>query len=161
MNVMPFVYDDGGRELAGYRGHASDCVCRSICIVTGLPYDDVYRELALGNATQRRRRCQPRGERSARNGISTGRVWFKRYMERLGFEWVPTMGIGSGCRVHLAAGELPSGRLVVRVSGHLTAVVDGVIRDTFDPQRRTTEIYPNGEQREYDRCVYGYWRLAR
>jgi len=43
---------------------------------------------------------------------------------------VPTMAIGSGCKVHLADGELPPGRLVVSVSKHYTAVTDGVIHDT-------------------------------
>jgi hypothetical protein len=56
------------------------------------------------------------------------------------------MQIGSGCTVHLSADELPSGRLVVSVSKHLTAVIDGVIHDTHDPSRRGT------------RCVYGYWQ---
>jgi hypothetical protein len=76
------------------------------------------------------------------------RLWFKEYVALLGFEWVPTMLIGSGCKVHLADGELPMGRLVVAVSKHYTAVIDGVIHDTYDPSRGGS------------RCVYGYWRLA-
>ena len=56
------------------------------------------------------------------------------------------MQIGSGCTVHLRADELPPGRLVVSVSKHLTAVIDGVIHDTHDCSRRGT------------RCVYGYWQ---
>jgi hypothetical protein len=58
------------------------------------------------------------------------------------------MQIGSGCTVHLKANELPAGRLVVSVSKHLTAVVDGVIHDTHDCSRGET------------RCVYGYWQQA-
>jgi hypothetical protein len=34
------------------------------------------------------------------------------------------MKIGQGCRVHLRAGELPDGKLVVRVSRHMVAVID-------------------------------------
>ncbi len=56
------------------------------------------------------------------------------------------MAIGSGCTVHLRIGELPAGRLVVSLSKHMTAVIDGVIHDTYDPSRGGT------------RCVYGYWR---
>lgn len=41
---------------------------------------------------------------------------------------------------------IPDDGLVVRLSKHLCAVVDGVVRDTFDPTRGG------------DRCVYGYWR---
>ncbi len=55
------------------------------------------------------------------------------------------MKIGQGCTVHLRADELPGGRLIVRVSRHMCAVIDGVIHDTHDPSRAGT------------RCVYGYW----
>jgi hypothetical protein len=68
-----------------------------------------------------------------------------KVMEHLGWEWVPTMKIGTGCRVHLRADELPSGRLIAATSGHWCAVIDGTIHDTHDPSR-------GGK-----RCVYGYW----
>lgn len=79
-------------------------------------------------------------------------------MARLGFVWTPTMSIGSGCKVHLVAGELPMGRLVVRVSKHVTAVIDGVVHDTFDPQSSTMWFGTDGNlERTSERCVYGYW----
>jgi hypothetical protein len=49
-----FIFNDGGRAEAGYKGQTGDCVCRSICIVTGKPYDEVYQALAEGNFTQRK-----------------------------------------------------------------------------------------------------------
>lgn len=55
----------------------------------------------------------------------------RRYMESIGWEWTPTMKIGQGCRVHLCAEELPSGRLVVSVSRHSVAVIDGVVHDIY------------------------------
>ncbi len=58
-----------------------------------------------------------------------------------------SMQIGSGCKVHLRADELTSGRLVANVSRHFVAVIDGVIHDTHDCSRDGT------------RCVYGYWRV--
>jgi hypothetical protein len=61
---------------------------------------------------------------------------------------VPTMQIGSGCRVHLRADELPAGRIICQVSRHLCAVIDGVVYDTHDPTRDGT------------RCVYGYWHKS-
>ena len=84
---------------------------------------------------------------TADEGINTNRLWFKRYMEGLGFRWTPTMHVGQGCKVHLVAEELPAGRLVASVSRHYVAVIDGVIRDLTDPSRGGT------------RCVYGYWAL--
>jgi hypothetical protein len=170
---MRFLFNDGGRRLAGFAGVAGDCVTRSIAIATEQPYLDVYRALADGTATARSMRgCKSRG-RTARNGIQTRRQWFKRYMQSIGWTWTPTMLIGSGCTVHLDEAELPSGRLVVAVSKHYTAVINGVIHDTHDPTDRAATLYPlhsaevpkgatklangNGWIYEPRRCVYGYW----
>jgi hypothetical protein len=144
--MTKFVYNDGGRTKAGYKGDAGDCVCRAIAIVTGRPYEEIYAKLATETGRQR---AGKRGKRtaSARNGINTKRKWFDDYMQSLGLVWVSCMSIGSGCQVHLRSDELPSGRLLVSVSRHMTAVIDGVIHDTHDPSR-------NGM-----RCVYGYYRL--
>ena len=133
-----YVYDDGGRKNAGYQGDAGDCVVRAVSIASGLPYKFVYDRLALGN--------QESGKaKSARNGVHIKKKWFKDYMISLGFKWVATMTIGSGCKVHLKPEELPKGKVIARVSKHCVAVVDGVIRDTYDSSRDGT------------RCVYGYW----
>lgn len=169
---MKFIYDDGGRKEAGYKGTAGDCVCRAITIVTGKPYAEIYDALANGSGNERKSRG-----RSARNGIRVKRKWFKEYMAQLGLEWTPTMFVGQGCKVHLLENELPKGRLVVSLSGHYTAVVDGVIYDIYDPSERGTTIYPPSYPKEHipkaaillengngwayrpDRCVYGYWSI--
>jgi hypothetical protein len=139
------VYNDGGRAAAGFRGNADDCVCRSIAIATGEAYLTIYERLnALGSLERTGKR--KRGKSTARTGVYKQTI--RRYMESIGWAWVPTMQIGSGCKVHLRSEELPSGRLVVQASKHLTAVIDGVIHDTHDPSRDGT------------RCVYGYWYKA-
>ena len=148
MEAIRYEYDDGGRG-DHFAGEARDCVCRAVAIATEIPYMAVYERLADGTANQRASRRTPKQARSARNGIYTKRKWFRDYMAELGFVWLPTMHVGSGCTVHLCAEELPSsGRLVVKLSRHLSAVIDGVVRDTHDPSRDGT------------RCVYGYWRLG-
>ena len=135
---MPWVADDGGRAAAGWAAaHAGDCVARSVAIATGLFYETVYADLAALSAAAG-------GKRSARDGVI--RKVYSEYLVSLGWTWTPTMAIGSGCTVHLRVGELPTGRLVVSLSKHMTAVVDGVVHDTYDPGRGGT------------RCVYGYWR---
>lgn len=171
--MLPFVYNDGGRQAAGFRGRAGDCVVRAVAIAAQLPYREVYDELSYGMMTQRKtKRAGP--EPSAANGVYVTRLWFKRYMTELGFVWVPTMTIGSGCKVHLSPGELPAGRLVVSVSKHYTAVIDGVIHDTFNcSAQRSSIIYPRGSTKvpklavplngggwlyTPERCVYGYWK---
>lgn len=142
-----YIYDDGGRKAAGFKGKASDCVARAVAIASGRPYAEIYDRLAKETGNQRRsKRTGKRSEASAARGINTNRKWFDDYMAELGFKWTPTMFVGQGCKVHLAKGELPMGRLVVSVSKHMVAVIDGVVRDTHDCTRHGT------------RCVYGFYR---
>lgn len=155
---LPYVYDDGGRSGAGFKGSTGDCVTRAVAIASGRPYAEVYAALAKGTGFQRAGKCGKRAA-SARNGIDVTRKWFKDYMRSIGFTFVPTMTIGSGCKVHLLKGELPQGRLVVSLSKHYAAVIDGVIRDTGDPTR-TTSKHQDGVTSLAHRCVYGYWVLA-
>jgi hypothetical protein len=139
---MQFVFDDGGRAAAGFKGMTGDCACRSIAIATGLPYQQVYDGLNAFGAKERTGR-RKKGRSSAREGIY--KYTMRRYMESIGWRWVPTMTIGSGCKVHLRSEELPTGRLVVALSRHFTTVIDGVIHDNHNPSR------------EGFRCVYGYY----
>jgi hypothetical protein len=138
-----FVHDDGGRAAAGYKGDApGDCACRAIAIATGTPYQTVYD--ALNGLGQRERVTKRRRHKSgARTGVH--KATFRKFLTDLGWTWVPTMFIGGGCKVHLRADELPSGRLIVSLSKHLTTVIDGVVHDTYDGSRDGT------------RCVYGYF----
>ena len=140
---MKLEYNDGGREDAGYRGYAGDCAVRAVAIATGKPYQEVYDAINLLAKTERTGK-RKRGKSSARNGVY--KQTFNRYMKSIGWKWTPTMTIGSGCRVHLKESELPKGRIIVRLSKHWSAVIDGVVHDTHDPSRGGT------------RCVYGYWQ---
>ena len=150
---FPFQFDDGGREAAGFKGGAGDCVVRSIAIAANLPYMRVYEDLRLANE----RYAALRNDRLARRLNAKGstprngnhRNVFHDYILGLGFEWVPTMKVGAGCQVHLRPEELPSNILIVKVSKHLTAIMNGVIHDTHDPSRGGS------------RCVYGYYIKKR
>src|SRR5215510_157914 len=42
---LPWTYDDGGRQDAGFIGEVGDCVTRSITIVGGMEYLMVYNDL--------------------------------------------------------------------------------------------------------------------
>jgi hypothetical protein len=136
-----WVYDDGGRAAAGYRGKADDCVTRAVAIATRIEYALIYAD--LNAEAQRERPRNGRKRSSARTGVHKPTT--RRYLADIGWTWNPTMQVGQGCRVHLRADELPAGRLIVQVSRHMTAVIDGVIHDTHDPSRDGT------------RCVYGFW----
>lgn len=137
-----YEYNDGGRAEAGYKGKTGDCVCRAIAIAVERPYQEVYdliNEFAKNERTGKRKTDKS----SARNGVYKGTI--HKIMEHYGWKWTPTMLVGQGCKVHLKSDELPAGRLVVSVSKHCTAVINGVINDTYDCSRGET------------RCVYGYW----
>jgi len=140
---MKFLYDDGGRKDAGFSGNARDCVARSISIATGIPYGAVYGEINRLGSLERKSKNR-KGKSHARTGVHN--PTFKKYMNNLGWVWTPTMFVGQGCKIHLREEELPIGKLIVSVSKHITAVVDGVVHDTYDPSR------------DGSRCVYGYWK---
>lgn len=138
---MKFEFDDGGRKAAGYTGTTGDCVCRAIAIATEKPYQEVYD--LINEFAKRERKTKLKGKSSARTGVYKDTI--RKIMAHLGWRWVNTMTIGSGCKVHLRDGELPMGRLVVSVSKHEVAVIDGVIHDLRDCSR------------DGNRCVYGYY----
>jgi hypothetical protein len=141
---MDFVFHDGGRAAAGFTGKTGDCITRSIAIATGKTYQEVYD--ALNELAQTERTSKRKKKRSS-SRTSVYRQTYQRYLESLGWQWTSTMSIGSGCQVHLRASELPAGPLLVKVSRHLTAVIDGVLYDTHNCSR------------DERRCVYGYFSL--
>lgn len=129
MNVQ---INDGGRAEYFKAKTVGDCVTRAIAIVTDKDYKEVYQTITkLVGYTPR-------------NGVLKKDT--KKVMKHFGGFWVPTMEIGKGCTTHLKDGEVPmEGRIICNLSGHVCAVIDGIINDTFDPSRKGT------------RCVYGYW----
>ena len=149
-----FVYDDGGRSTA--KGHggtaaADDCVTRAIAIAIGIDYAEVYAKLTElqhdwchTSRTKEAKHMLETGRWHARHGVH--KVIMNMFLEPLGWTWTPTMGIGTGCTVHLRADELPSGIVICSLSRHVATVIDGVIHDTHDPSRDGT------------RAVYGYWK---
>ena len=126
-------HNDGGRQTR--RGRRKDCVVRAIAIALDRPYAQVAADLE-----------HLYGLPVDIQGVP--REVYEPYLADAGWTWTPTMWIGKGCTVHLRPDELPSGRLIARVSRHLVAVIDGVIHDTHDPTRGGT------------RCVYGYYRRS-
>ena len=143
--MLDFVYDDGGRSEAGFKGVCGDCGTRAIAIAMELPYKDVYNEL---NSIRKELYSKARSESqkrllsgSVRNGTAV--VVMDEFMKRHGWSWVATMRIGSGCKVHLC--DMPkSGRFVCRVAKHFVCIADGAVRDIFED--------------DPFRCVYGYWK---
>jgi len=139
---VKFVYNDGGRSDAGYKGGTRDCGIRAVAIATEIPYQEVYDAINVLAKDEKWRKKKKR-QSNSRTGVH--RKTLEKFLFKHGWIWVPTMKFGEGCRVHLKGTELPSGNLVVCVSKHYIAVIHGVVNDTFDDQRGGT------------RCVYGYY----
>lgn len=169
--MIPFQYNDGGRAAAGFKGQTGDCVVRAIAIASGLPYIEVYNSLKQLNAAYaNNRRGRVAGKLQKKGSTPRDgnyRKVYHDYILSLGFEWVSCMQIGSGCKIHLRAEELPAGRLICAVSRHLTAVIDGTVHDLYNPAREprfpisTVQCMGNGEEKVLfsgaGRCVYGYY----
>lgn len=151
---MEWVYDDGGRAAAGFKGTTSDCVCRAIAIAAEMPYKEVY-DLINEFGKKERTGKRKTHKSNARTGVYPATT--RKVMAHLGFEWIPTMKVGQGCKVHLNPDELPAGRLVVSISKHECAVIDGVIHDIYNPSDRGYTVDGYGNDITTDRCVYGYY----
>lgn len=148
INRLAFQYADGGMEEAGFK-KAGDCVVRAICNATNLSYrkvlDDLNKlteEYRLNSNSRLAKKMKPK--QNVRRGAY--KKVYHDYILSLGWEWKPTMQIGQGCTNHLRRGELPNNStMIVRVSKHLTCVINDCIYDTYDCSREGT------------RCVYGYY----
>ena len=138
-----FFKTDGGRAAAGFKGSTGDCVTRALAIAEDMPYKEAY---DLINAYSKNEKASKRRRKKSSSRTGVYRVTFDRVMADLGWEWTPTMKVGSGCTVHVNKDELPSGRLILRLSRHMAAFIDGELHDSHDCSR-------NGK-----RCVYGYWK---
>lgn len=143
---MVLIYSTGGREKYFKSNVVGDCVCRAIANATGMDYKQVY-DLINSYAKKEHLSKRKKKKSNARNGVTKDTIW--RILTDLGWKWIPTMLIGSGCQVHLNEKELPDGTLIVSVSKHLTCVKNRKLYDTYDCSRGG------------NRCVYGYYIKER
>ena len=140
--MYSFIKTDGGRAAAGFKGSTGDCVTRALAIAEEMPYKEAY-DLINSYSKDEKPSKRRRKKSSSRTGVH--RVTFDKVLADLGWEWTPTMKVGSGCTAHVNKDELPSGRLILRLSRHMAAFINGELHDSYDSSR-------NGK-----RCVYGYW----
>jgi len=127
---MNYVYNDGGRKAAGYKGIAGDCGARAIAIALGMEYKTVYKLFAEENKNMG-------FAKSARDGVH--KVVMTTVLNRLGWFWVEAPKY-SGRKAK--AIDLPAGTYIARQAGHFVAVMNGVPQDTWNSSQK---------------MVYGYW----
>jgi hypothetical protein len=133
---MDWIYDDGGLG----RGDIlrQDCVPRSIAIAAQLDYDEVYDRIAELASDFVYEDGSTYGEHH--DGLFEGvsevgvpKEAIEDYLTELGFTWH---------RCGLGDDPLPTtGRLIVEMPGHFTAIIDGVVHDTWDCRGRPVEAY--------------------
>lgn len=146
--MTDFIYNDGGRKAAGFKGYTGDCGVRAAAIAVVSDYRETYDALHLRQkafkATSRRKAVTSRSA-SPRNG-----VWkevMHEHMIDAGAEWVPLAEIGGPVtRVKDVAARWPKGRIVLRLARHYSAMVDGRNHDTW--------------QQHPEKRVYGAWVLT-
>lgn len=127
---MSFVFNDGGRQAAGYKGRAGDCAARALAIALQLDYDQAYRLVADTNADFGY-------SKSARNGVK--KDVFHALLTDLGFKWHPAP-VFDGRKAKCS--DMPKGTVIARQAHHFVAVIDGVPQDIWDSSNK---------------MVYGYW----
>lgn len=128
---MNYIYNDGGRKNAGYKGTAGDCGVRAMAIALGISYKDAYIELAQAN--------KDFGfAKSARNGIL--KLVFNTVLNRHGWYWKSAPKFISR---KARCSDMPDGYVIARQAHHYVAVLDGFPLDIWDSS---------------EKMVYGYWQ---
>ena len=133
--MIGYVYDDGGRMDSGRRGHTGDCLTRAISIVSGDPYDYVYKCVSetmnrygygkSGNVYYTRSKSNNTKKTRRRPGIGTVQL---KILEEYGFK---KMKLDSVKPTYTEAYEI-YGNCIVTTTKHFAAIVDGNLSDTFD-----------------------------
>ena len=118
---ITFQWNDGGRAASGFVGVTGDCATRSLAIVTGRSYRDVYQDL------------WDRQQRTPRRGVYVDAV--NQFLRDNGWK-----------RQELdVEGGLPQGIVVLSFADHVSALIDGVVHDTWNPLE------------DADRSLQGCW----
>lgn len=110
-----------------------DCVKRAICLAEGRDYRDVKNEL---NRLKREIGAEK---------FNSNNNW-KTYMDRKGYNKISFPAVAGESRMngHKFAETHPTGSYILRMAGHLSSCVDGVILDTWDCR---------------DKCVYNAYKV--
>jgi len=128
---MNFIYNDGGRLQAGYKGKAGDCGVRAMAIALGIDYKTAYNELAQAN--------KDKGyAKSARNGIY--KDVYSEILKKHGWVWQSAPKF-NGRKAKCS--DMPKGTVIAQQAGHYVTVIDGIPNDIWDCSNK---------------MVYGYWK---
>ena len=105
------------KEISKQYGERNDCAVHAISLSTGVPYDEVWTQLAL---------------MGRRTGKGTERYMTYEVIRKLGFELVNLTATHRPRLVKQLANYLHTGKFMVFVSRHVLAVIDGKVEDWSD-----------------------------
>lgn len=135
--VLGFKYDDGGgNKYARYA--TGDCATRAMAVVTGEHYLSILR--LIQNEAE-----NERGGKRSDGKTYTRLSAVRNIMQQKGWQFVDMRKSPK----KFSEWKAETGTWLVWCPQHFTAVIDGVIHDTFDP--RTEGIT----------TVKGYWYMKR
>jgi len=118
LNSEGFIFTDGGRSAAGFN-ERMDCTVRAFAILSDRGYSEAHKACATAGRKNRRRFYVA----NAVHGIASTLNLELTLVKRSG-----TVG--------KLISEFPQQTLMVHVSGHLFAVKNGTVYDTFHPSHR-------------------------
>ena len=120
IRIVDYTYDDGGRKADGFKARfARDCSARAMAIASQTPYREMYDALAYTKKLDG-------GKRTARDGMELHIS--NIVLEQLGFKW---KDVNAKDMTITQAYEL-YGDCIIRIHRHMLAVMNGVVRDTWD-----------------------------
>lgn len=157
--LIDYAYDDGGRSEAGYSGDTGDCVVRAIAILTRTPYTDVYGRMAAcmkqagysasGNAYRQRPRPGLKPSIRARD---------LQHLVKSSYGLRP-IKLDRGPRPTYSQAWALHGDCLVGTAKHISAIVAGQLRDTFDG--RFYDGRPYGGTARDERKAQSIWLPAQ
>lgn len=131
-HAVPFVQTDAGRSSSKRSKQKNDCTVRAWATANHIPYDEAYDVL------------KSFGRKSGRGidfkGFANTQI---NIVSRISFPAVKgkkRMNIGKFCN------QYDKGIFIIKTAKHVSAVLDGVVHDTFEPR--------------HDRCVYAAYALV-
>lgn len=142
---MEFIYNDGGRSNYFKASNVRDCVCRALCITTGVDYKVMY---DLINKVSKLEKYSNKS--NARNGVYK-QSW-KKILKALQAQEIKVQEFGSNIKCHLCDDDLldyQRGRYLLSLSGHCSSLINGRLEDTYDCSR------------DGDRQVYKMYKMNK
>lgn len=133
-DMYPFKNDDAGRSKSSRPLQKQDCVIRSFALAFNIPYDQSYDSFKAAGR---------RSHAGTHKNIWKAQLAKHPCVVKTSFPAVkgkPRMNLPAFCN------QFRCGRYIVQMAGHLTAVINGVVHDTFAPDET--------------RCIYAVWKVG-